>query len=121
MTFLYSQWVTVDNPIDVREIIAVDGTVVYDQVSSIGKPLGWGAAAFPHVVPYPDGPLDGSHTVVATMNGDPTTDIPAALRDRFAITIIIDKVHPSAIETLPADLRAAAHRALPGSSSSSSR
>jgi hypothetical protein len=86
VTFLYSQWVTVDNPIDVREIITVDGTVVYDQVSSIGKPLGWGAAAFPHVVPYPGGPLEGSHTVVATMkfkdpsgrNRSPSVSIPVS-------------------------------------------
>lgn len=67
VTFLYSQWVTVDHPIDVREIISVDGTVVYDDVSSIGKPLGWGPVAFPHAVPYPDGTLaEGSHTIVAT-------------------------------------------------------
>lgn len=44
---------------------------------------------------------------VATMNGDPD-DLPTALRDRFPVCIEIDAVHPSAVESLPHDLRKAA-------------
>jgi len=44
---------------------------------------------------------------VATMNGDPD-DLPSALRDRFPVTIEVDAVHPSAVESLPHDLRNAA-------------
>jgi MoxR-like ATPase len=46
-------------------------------------------------------------SAVATMNGDPD-GLPAALRDRFPITIRIDEVHPDAIVALPPDLRHAA-------------
>lgn len=45
---------------------------------------------------------------IATMNGDPDTDLPAALRDRFPCTVHVDEPHPSAIESLPDDLREAA-------------
>jgi len=41
------------------------------------------------------------------MNGDPD-DLPSALRDRFPVTIEVDAVHPSAVESLPHDLRNAA-------------
>ena len=41
------------------------------------------------------------------MNGDPE-ELPSALRDRFPVCIEVDKVHPSALETLPQDLRNAA-------------
>jgi len=44
---------------------------------------------------------------VGTMNGDPD-DLPSALRDRFPVTIEVDAVHPSALESLPHDLRNAA-------------
>lgn len=44
---------------------------------------------------------------VATMNGSPD-ELPAALRDRFPVCIEVDAVHPSALETLPEDLRNAA-------------
>ena len=51
-------------------------------------------------------PASGFH-VVATMNGEPSDLLPA-LRDRFSVSILIDRPHPSAIEALPFDLRAAA-------------
>jgi len=44
---------------------------------------------------------------VATMNGSPD-ELPAALRDRFPVCIEVDAVHPSALDTLPQDLRNAA-------------
>jgi MoxR-like ATPase len=44
---------------------------------------------------------------VATMNGSPD-DLPSALRDRFPVCIEVDAVHPSAVESLPSDLRNAA-------------
>jgi MoxR-like ATPase len=44
---------------------------------------------------------------VATMNGSPD-DLPSALRDRFPVCLEVDAVHPSALETLPHDLRNAA-------------
>jgi MoxR-like ATPase len=47
-------------------------------------------------------------TVVATMNGDPVTDLPSAVRDRFPVTIEVDEIHPDALAQLPQDLRAAA-------------
>lgn len=50
------------------------------------------------VSPHPD------FNVVATMNGEPD-DLPEALRDRFAVRINVDKVHPDAIKALPEDLR----------------
>lgn len=50
------------------------------------------------VKPHPD------FHVVATMNGEPE-DLPEALRDRFAVRINVDKVHPNAIKSLPKDLQ----------------
>jgi MoxR-like ATPase len=44
---------------------------------------------------------------VATMNGSPD-DLPFALRDRCPICLEVDAVHPSAVESLPHDLRNAA-------------
>lgn len=44
---------------------------------------------------------------VATMNGSPD-ELPSALRDRFPVCLEVDAVHPSAVETLPKDLRNAA-------------
>lgn len=46
-------------------------------------------------------------TAIATMNGDPDS-LPAALRDRFAVAILIDSVHPAALATLPEHIRRAA-------------
>lgn len=46
--------------------------------------------------------------VVATMNGDPDRDLPAALRDRFPVRISIEEAHPQGIQALPEDLRDAA-------------
>ena len=48
-------------------------------------------------------PLD-SFNVVATMNGTPDV-LPLALRDRFPVKINIDRVHPSALLTLPKEYR----------------
>lgn len=45
---------------------------------------------------------------VATMNGDPDSDLPAALRDRFPVAVEINEAHPQGIAQLPHDLRAAA-------------
>ena len=45
---------------------------------------------------------------VATMNGDPDSDLPAALRDRFPVAVEISEAHPQGIAQLPLDLRAAA-------------
>lgn len=41
---------------------------------------------------------------VATMNGNPE-ELPSALLDRFPVCIEVDAVHPSALETLPHELR----------------
>jgi hypothetical protein len=46
--------------------------------------------------------------IVATMNGSPDEDLPAALRDRFPVCIEINEAHPAGIAQLPDDLRAAA-------------
>lgn len=43
-------------------------------------------------------------TVVATMNGEPS-DLMPALRDRFPVTIRINKPHPDAVKALPEDLQ----------------
>jgi MoxR-like ATPase len=45
---------------------------------------------------------------VATMNGDPDADLPAALRDRFPAAIEIVEPHPNGIAALPPDLQDAA-------------
>jgi len=45
---------------------------------------------------------------VATMNGTPDQDLPAALRDRFPVCIEITEAHPNGIASLPQDLQAAA-------------
>jgi len=52
-------------------------------------------------------PADGFQ-VVATMNGDPDEDLPAALRDRFPVAIEVNEAHPAGIAQLPHDLQAAA-------------
>jgi MoxR-like ATPase len=44
---------------------------------------------------------------VATMNGEPAS-LPEALADRFAVRILIDEPHPSAIASLPERMRLAA-------------
>lgn len=49
-------------------------------------------------------------SVVATMNGDPQSDLPPALRDRFPVCVVVEKVHPAALASLPEDLRAAAEK-----------
>lgn len=46
--------------------------------------------------------------VVATMNGDPKSELMPALRDRFPVAIQINEVHPEAITALPADIQKAA-------------
>jgi MoxR-like ATPase len=51
-------------------------------------------------------PTEGFH-VVATMNGVPS-DLPAALQDRFPVTIQVVDVNPEAIKALPSDLQVAA-------------
>lgn len=43
--------------------------------------------------------------VVATMNGHPDDDLPAALRDRFPAAIEINEPHPAGVARLPADLQ----------------
>lgn len=50
---------------------------------------------------------DENFHVIATMNGDPY-DLPAALRDRFPVTINVNSIHPNAVKSLSEDLRAAA-------------
>jgi len=45
---------------------------------------------------------------VATMNGNPDQDLPAALRDRFPVCIETNEAHPAGIASLPQDLQAAA-------------
>lgn len=57
------------------------------------------------VTPHPD------FHVVATMNGEPD-DLPEALRDRFAVRINVDKVHPDAIASLPKELRKIASKGI---------
>lgn len=57
-------------------------------------------------------------SVVMTTNAEDLTDIPFALRDRFPVAIRVDQPHPSALESLSADLRAPA---LAGSLGESSR
>src|SRR5207244_1607050 len=49
--------------------------------------------------------------VIATMNGEPE-DLPDALRDRFAVRIHIDKLHPEAVEALPKDLHKIARKGI---------
>lgn len=49
--------------------------------------------------------------VVATMNGEPE-DLPEALRDRFAVRIHVDQVHPNAIKRLPEDLHKIARKGI---------
>jgi hypothetical protein len=51
-------------------------------------------------------------SVIMTTNVEDLGAIPAALRDRFAVTIRIDRPHPDALESLSDDLR---HAALAGS------
>lgn len=43
--------------------------------------------------------------VVATMNGNPDEDLPAALRDRFPAAIEVTEPHPKGLARLPADLQ----------------
>jgi hypothetical protein len=50
---------------------------------------------------------DEKFQVVLTMNGDPTM-LPAALRDRFSVSLHVTEPHPMAIQSLPEDLRSAA-------------
>lgn len=52
-------------------------------------------------------PADGFQAI-GTMNGDPDTDLPEALRDRFPCTVHVDEAHPEAIASLPDDLQEAA-------------
>jgi hypothetical protein len=49
-------------------------------------------------------PQQGFH-VVATMNGNPETDLLPALRDRFPVCIHIDQVSPEALAKLPDNLQ----------------
>ena len=55
------------------------------------------------VIPSP------AFTCVATMNGDPN-ELPEALLDRFPVTILVDKVNPLALCSLPTDLRVIVER-----------
>ena len=48
---------------------------------------------------------DKDFQVIATMNGTPD-DLPEPLADRFPIKLEIDEVHPSALASLPAKLKA---------------
>jgi hypothetical protein len=48
------------------------------------------------------------YSVVLTTNLDRADELPAALLDRFPVTIGIDRPHPSSVLTLSPDLRAAA-------------
>jgi hypothetical protein len=51
----------------------------------------------------------GPHfSVVMTSNMEDLEDIPLALRDRFPVAIRVDQPHPSALESLSADLRSPA-------------
>lgn len=47
-------------------------------------------------------------SVVMTSNIDDLNDIPPSLRDRFPVSIRIDRPHPSAVASLSSDLRAPA-------------
>ena len=47
-------------------------------------------------------------SVVMTSNIDELDDVPASLRDRFPVSIRIDRPHPSAVTSLSSDLRAPA-------------
>jgi MoxR-like ATPase len=47
-------------------------------------------------------------SVVMTSNVEDLDDVPQALRDRFPVSIRIDRPHPSAVASLSADLRAPA-------------
>jgi len=61
-------------------------------------------------ITLPDGKVITPHpnfSVVATMNAEPE-DLHPALRDRFPITIHIDKPNPEAIAALPRDLQESA-------------
>jgi len=57
-------------------------------------------------------PKDGFHCVATTnlSNVDDGEGIHSALRDRFTMHVVIDKVHPDAIQRLPKYLRGAAER-----------
>lgn len=55
-------------------------------------------------------PRAGRMFSVATMNGLPE-DLPEALLDRFPITIIVDRPHPNAVNTLRENLRKLAENA----------
>jgi MoxR-like ATPase len=52
-------------------------------------------------------PREG-YSVVMTTNVEDMRDLPTALKDRFPVAIRINTPHPSALETLAPDLRAAA-------------
>jgi len=54
------------------------------------------------VAPGPD------FSVVMTTNLEELDDLPAALRDRFAVCIRVDRPHPGAVQSLSRDLRAPA-------------
>ena len=45
---------------------------------------------------------------VATMNGNPSEDLPAALRDRLSVCVKITDAHPEGLASLPQDLQPAA-------------
>jgi len=47
--------------------------------------------------------------IVATMNGTPD-DLPEALRSRFPVTIEVTTANPEAVQALPEDLQAMAHK-----------
>lgn len=67
-------------------------------------------------------PRDG-FSIVATTNVERMEDLPDALGDRFPVRVRINEPHPSALATLPADLRPYARRAadLPGARRTSLR
>ena len=51
----------------------------------------------------------GPHfSVVTTSNLEDLEELPAALRDRFPVSVLVDRPHPAALERLSADLRAPA-------------
>jgi hypothetical protein len=54
---------------------------------------------------------------VATMNGEPE-DLPEALNERLFPGLLIDKPHPDAMKSLPADLQDAAYNSVAGSGDS---
>lgn len=51
-------------------------------------------------------------SVVATMNGHPETDLLDSLKDRFPVSILINKVNPEAVKLLPQDLQNYADKVL---------